>query len=80
MPFNTAPIACSDAHRSQNYVPDNLPLENPALPLQPPVDLFDGAKSAEPPMSSGSFAANASITLPDATRVDMPLGGPKGWL
>ena len=38
------------------------------------VVLFDSARSADPPHSSGIFGVMALITLPDAARVAMPLG------
>ncbi len=38
------------------------------------VVLFDSARSAEPPHSSGILGAIALSTLPEAARVAMPLG------
>src|SRR6266567_2111305 len=65
-PFRTAPIPCS---RTPKWM-----LRAPQLPTatSPPflnTTFVEPARSAEPPISSGNFAATAFSTLPDAARV-----------
>src|SRR5438445_10377842 len=65
-PFRTAPIPCS---RTPKWM-----LRAPQLPAatSPPglkTTVVEVARSADPPTSSGSFAAMAFSTFPDATRV-----------
>ena len=49
-----------------------LALKCPALSTFSIV-LFDGARSAEPPISQGTFLATALSTWPDETRLATPL-------
>ena len=80
MPFTIEPIACSRMPKCivRPYgSPGNIfdcrsvgrKLGTPSM-----VVLFDSARSAEPPHSSGSSSASALSTLPEAARVEMSLG------
>ena len=75
MPLRIAPMACSRIPKCR-IRPAGAGLQCSVFHLagtnEPPpsmVVLFDSARSAEPPQSSGSLAAKALITLPDAARV-----------
>ena len=75
-----APMACSRMPKcsTRPYGPPGKALDCRSVgrKLGSPsgVVLFDSARSAEPPHSSGIFGVIALITLPDAARVAMPLG------
>src|ERR1700754_3025317 len=70
IPFTIAPMACSRMPKWKF---------RPLLPVAVnDAKLFrfvfvEGARSAEPPMKLGSFAARSLITLPEASRVDRGL-------
>ena len=80
MPFISEPMACSRMPKCST-----LPYQSPLNSLVAcsggrklgwpfGVVLFDPARSAEPPHSSGSTGAIAVSTSPDAARVAMPFG------
>ena len=81
IPLMIAPIACSRMPKCSTR-PYGFPVHswvdrstgtNEAAFLI--VVRFDSARSAEPPQSSGSCAARALITVPDAARVETSLPG-----
>ncbi len=80
MPFKIAPMPCSRMPKC-SVRPYGLPGHifvwcsagmNDGSPSM--VVLFDSARSAEPPHSSGSTGASAVRILPEARRVPVPLG------
>src|SRR6266480_2381688 len=65
-PFKIAPMACSRMPKCTLRAPQ------PPAATSPPflnTTLVEAARSADPPSSSGTFAARAFRTLPDAARV-----------
>src|SRR5215203_985014 len=64
------PMPCSRTPK-RRLRPSGCAAEKSGEPLM--TVLFDGARSAEPPASCGSFPASALITCPEAARVGMCL-------
>ncbi len=81
MPLTIAPIACSRMPKcstrpygspDHSWVDHSMGMNDFASLI---VVRFDSARSADPPHSSGSSAASALITVPDAARVETSLPG-----
>src|SRR5260370_33826850 len=72
MPFTIAPIACSRMPK-WNLRGFKFPASKSPAPSNVSRVFVDGYKSAEPPISQGSFLAMALRTLEDESRVARPL-------
>ncbi len=66
MPFMIAPMPCS---RMPKWKLRPAWSSGPNVPGPLSIVLFDGARSALPPISSGTFAAIALSVVPDAARL-----------
>src|SRR3970040_19703 len=74
MPLDSAAIACSRTPKWKLRPAGFWALKLPTLSKVSRV-LFDGAKSAEPPKSQGTFRATWLTTFPDEARLGIPCAG-----
>ena len=72
-PLTMAAIACSRMPKCR-FLPPGLSAWKSPAPSNFRVVLFDGPRSAEPPMNHGMFCASTLSTLPEASRPAMPFG------
>src|SRR5436190_24119281 len=71
-PLRIAPIACSRMPKCRLRPAGLAKLKSPA-PSNVRRVLQEGARSAEPPISQGTFLARILSTLPEESRVAKPL-------